>query len=93
VVTTAITVPVIETGTLAITTVLVTVTYTITVPVTVPAPAPAPVAPPAPAEAGTAIATPIATLPKPRGLPGLEGIPIVRREEKKPELEKEVLVI
>jgi hypothetical protein len=91
--TTTIIATVSETGTVSVVTVPLVITYTVTIPITIATAAPAP-PPPTPTETeatGTVVAKP----PLPR-LPGLEGaglVPSPAKPEKKPEVEKEVLVI
>jgi len=92
VVTTSVVAVVTEVGTVTIVTVPVTITYTYTIPITIATATPIPATPATPTEvAETVAAKP--TLPK---LPGVEGagiVPVAAKPEKKPELEKEVLVI
>jgi hypothetical protein len=81
-----------ETGTVSVVTIPMVITYTITIPITIATATPAP-PPPTPTETGTG--TVVAKPPLPR-LPGLEGAGLVltpAKPEKKPEVEKEILVI
>jgi hypothetical protein len=92
--TTTIIATVSETGAVSVVTVPMVITYTITVPITIATATPAP-APPTPTETG-ATGTVVAKPPLLPRLPGLEGVglaPTVAKPEKKPEVEKEVLVI
>jgi hypothetical protein len=93
--TTTIIATVSETGTVSVVTIPLVITYTITVPITITTAAPAP-PPPTPTETGVGMPTPIASPPLLPRLPGLEGaglVPSPAKPEKKPEVEKEVLVI
>jgi hypothetical protein len=92
VVTTSVVVPVTGTGSLSIVTIFMTITYTNAIPVTLTAVTQAP-PPPTPTETGTGTVVSTPTLPR---LPGAELsalAPTTAKPEKKPELEKEVLVI
>jgi hypothetical protein len=93
--TTTIVAAVSETGTVSVITIPMVITYTITMPITIATATPAP-PPPPPMETGVGMPTPIAFPPPLQRLPGLEGArpalaPV--KPEKKPEVEKEVLVI
>ena len=93
--TTTIIATVSEAGTVSVVTIPLVITYTITVPITIATAAPAP-PPPTPTETGVGMPTPIASPPLLPRLPGLEGaglVPSPAKPEKKPEVEKEVLVI
>jgi uncharacterized membrane protein len=93
VVTTSVVVPVTGTGSLSIVTIFMTITYTNAIPVTLTGATPAPAPPPTPPETGTGTVVSTPTLPR---LPGVELLalaPTTAKPEKKPELEKEVLVI
>jgi hypothetical protein len=92
--TTTIVATVSETGTVTVVTIPMVITYTITVPITIATAAPAP-PPPTPTETGVGIPTPIAPplLPRLSGLEGAGLAPTPAKHEKKPEVEKEVLVI
>jgi hypothetical protein len=89
--TTTITGTVVETGTVSIVTIPVVITYTYTIPITVAGVAPTQTTPATPTETAKVVAKP--RLPR---LPGVEGagiVPVAAKPEKKPKLEKEVLVI